>query len=46
MDADVLTSLLHDERLRASARAAVAELAAQPGPDQIVPGLAALTAAQ
>lgn len=46
VDADVLTSLLHDERLRASARAAVAELAAQPGPDQIVPRLAALTAAR
>ncbi|WP_267975520.1 hypothetical protein [Streptomyces lomondensis] len=33
------------ERLRASAPAAVAELVAQPGPDEIVPRLVALTAA-
>ncbi|MFF1560762.1 nucleotide disphospho-sugar-binding domain-containing protein [Streptomyces sp. NPDC058279] len=44
VDAALLKSLLHDEDLRASTRAVSAQLAAEPGPDQIVPRLLDLVA--
>lgn len=42
VDAEVLKTLLHDEGLRASTREAAAALAAEPGPDQMVPRLLGL----
>ncbi|MEE1929392.1 nucleotide disphospho-sugar-binding domain-containing protein [Streptomyces sp. TRM 70351] len=42
VDAGVLETLLHDEGLRKSADALAGELAAQPGPDAMVPRLEAL----
>lgn len=42
VDAELLGRLLDDEELRASATAVAAELAAEPGPDQIVPRLVEL----
>ncbi|MFE2245880.1 nucleotide disphospho-sugar-binding domain-containing protein [Streptomyces lavendulae] len=42
VDAQLLKTLLHDTELRASTRAAATALAAQPGPDQIVPRLLGL----
>ncbi|MGW7081742.1 nucleotide disphospho-sugar-binding domain-containing protein [Streptomyces sp. NPDC054866] len=43
IDSAVLKTLVHDEDLRSSARAVAAELAQQPGPDQMVPRLLDLT---
>ncbi|MEO3976587.1 nucleotide disphospho-sugar-binding domain-containing protein [Streptomyces sp. CAU 1734] len=42
VDAGLLNTLLHDEGLRASARAASAALAKEPGPDQLVARLVTL----
>ncbi|MDI3389880.1 hypothetical protein QIS99_27355 [Streptomyces sp. B-S-A8] len=43
VDAALLKTLLHDEGLRASVRDGARALAAEPGPEQIVPRLASLT---